>query len=91
MSGEPITTYPAQIAVFCDRCGTEVEHDYEVHDQMTPAERIGVARAHLDSNESWSCTAAGDFCPACVAAGAARVRAGSGDGGNQHEESRWRG
>jgi hypothetical protein len=58
-------TFPTSIAVFCDRCGIEVEHDYVVHDQMTRDGRLGVARSHLARNEGWSCTAAGDFCPAC--------------------------
>lgn len=57
--------YPAQIGVFCDRCGTTVEHDYLVSDDMDQQERFEVARAHLREHEDWSCTADGDFCPAC--------------------------
>ena len=60
---EALTTFPLQIAVFCDRCGTEVRHDYLVHDLMTREQRLAVAREHLARNEGWSCTAAGDFCP----------------------------
>lgn len=58
--------FPDQIVVFCDRCGTEAAHDYVVHDLMTREERLGVARAHLSADEGWSCTAYGDFCPACA-------------------------
>lgn len=68
--GEAPTAYPALIAVFCDRCGAEAEHDYVVHDQMTRSERLGVARSHLARNEDWSCTAAGDFCPKHAASAA---------------------
>jgi hypothetical protein len=60
---EPPTTFPLNIAVFCDRCGVEVEHDYVVHDLMTREQRLAVARDHLTCNEGWSCTAAGDYCP----------------------------
>lgn len=59
------TPYPSQIVVCCDTCGREVEHDYVVHDLMTRGERLAVARAHLASNERWSCTPDGDFCPDC--------------------------
>ena len=57
------TTFPIQIAVYCDVCGVEVMHDYVVHDGMTREQRFAVAREHLTRNEGWSCTAAGDFCP----------------------------
>jgi hypothetical protein len=54
-----------QIAVFCDRCGTETAHDYLVHDRMTRAERLAVARNHMAAYEGWSCGPDGDFCPEC--------------------------
>jgi hypothetical protein len=62
----PLKTFPIQIAVFCDVCGTEVVHDYVVHDLMTRDQRLGVARTHLTRNEGWSCTLAGDLCPGCA-------------------------
>lgn len=61
----PPTTFPLSIVVFCDRCGTQVGHDYVVHDLMAREERLGVARMWLSRNEGWSSTPAGDFCPAC--------------------------
>lgn len=60
---KPAETYPAQITVFCDRCGYERTGDYVVTDRMTRAQRLAAARRHLDTNEGWSCTAAGDLCP----------------------------
>jgi hypothetical protein len=57
--------YPSQIGVFCDTCSVTVKHDYMVSEDMTKDERLGVARKHLTDNENWSCTEAGDFCPAC--------------------------
>ena len=59
--------FPACIVVFCDRCGARTGNDYWVHDLMTRDERLAVARGHLNRNEGWSCTAAGDLCPACRA------------------------
>jgi len=61
----PLTAFPLSIVVFCDRCGTEVEHDYMVHDLMTREQRLAVAREHVARNEGWSCSADGDFCPDC--------------------------
>ncbi len=60
---EPLTTFPLQIAVFCDQCGVEVRHDYVVHDLMTREQRLAVAREHMSRNEGWSCTTEGDYCP----------------------------
>ena len=57
------TTFPLEIAVFCDCCGIEVRHDYVVHDLMTREQRLAVAREHMTRNEGWSCTTEGDFCP----------------------------
>jgi len=64
-----LTTFPIQIAVFCDRCGIDVRHDYVVHDLMTREQRLGVARSHLSRNEGWSCGTDGDFCPRCCRSG----------------------
>lgn len=46
---------PAQIVVFCDRCG----------DGFILSEGTAYARAHLVQNEGWSCDVRGDFCPTC--------------------------
>jgi hypothetical protein len=62
----PPEAYPCQIGVNCDRCGVIASHDYLVHDAMTKAQRLRVARDHLTANERWSCTADADVCPRCV-------------------------
>jgi hypothetical protein len=59
--------YPAQIGVFCDNCGIQVEHDYTVDTSMGGTARLEVARTHLRDHEDWTCTEEGDFCPACTA------------------------
>lgn len=64
---DPPQSFPLSIVVYCDWCGTEVAHDYVVHDLMTRDQRLGVARAYLARMEGWSCTAGGDYCPACQA------------------------
>ena len=57
--------FPTQITVFCDHCGTERTADYMVHEDMTKAERLAVARKHLVEHEGWESTDDGDdFCPA---------------------------
>lgn len=61
--------YPCQIGVFCDECGRTVSHDYLVHDGMTKAQQLQVARDHLTVNEGWSCTPDADLCPGCAAGG----------------------
>lgn len=61
----PDAPYPCQIGVNCDECGTVVTGDYIVNDRMTKPERLEVARTNLRAG-GWSCTAAGDFCPACA-------------------------
>ena len=61
----PFEVFPLTIAVFCDGCGTEVQKPYLVHDLMTREQRLGVARDHMSRDKGWSCTADGDFCPAC--------------------------
>ncbi|THA56135.1 hypothetical protein [Streptomyces sp. A1136] len=58
--------YPARIGVFCDQCGTTVEHDYIVSDDMGKAERYEVARNHLTENEGWVCTPWRDLCQSCA-------------------------
>ncbi|MCB5168033.1 hypothetical protein LG634_24800 [Streptomyces bambusae] len=57
--------YPSLITVYCDLCGQAVTADYIVTPGMTSAERLGVARAHLNTEGQWDCGAAGDLCPAC--------------------------
>ncbi len=65
MTDQPAETYPSQITVFCDHCGTEWTGDYLVTDLMTRDERLAVARQHLVTNEGWEHTNDGDdFCPA---------------------------
>lgn len=61
--------YPCGICVFCDECGTEARGDYIVTDEMTSVQRLTVARADLSARLGWSCSEAGDFCPACTASG----------------------
>lgn len=56
--------YPAAIGIYCDDCGRTFEGDFIVSDDMDQEQRFEAARAHL-RGEGWSCTAAGDFCPAC--------------------------
>lgn len=63
--------YPCGITVYCDECGTEVRGDYLVTDDMTSEQRLACARNDLSTRLGWSCTEAGDFCPACTAAGGA--------------------
>lgn len=58
--------YPAAIGVFCDDCGTEQVNQFVVSDQVTRAQRFEIARRFLRENAGWSCTEAGDFCPACT-------------------------
>ena len=56
--------YPSRITVFCDHCGTENTGEYMVSEEMTPMERLAVARTHLVNNEGWEHTDDGDdFCP----------------------------
>lgn len=57
-------TYPADLVVFCEGCGTEAAHDYIVSAVVTREERLEIARAHMRTN-GWSCTDGGDFCPTC--------------------------
>jgi hypothetical protein len=64
----PPEAYPCRIAVFCDECRVTVSHDYLVHDAMTKAQRLQVARDHLTANEGWSCTDGEDLCGPCAAA-----------------------
>ncbi|NUK07492.1 hypothetical protein HRW18_05575 [Streptomyces lunaelactis] len=63
-SDDPNEPYPAAIGVYCDGCGTDVVNDYIVSDALDREARFEIARAHL-RREGWSCTEAGDFCPAC--------------------------
>lgn len=56
--------YPAAIGIYCDDCRRTFEGDFIVSDDMDQEQRFEAARAHL-RGEGWSCTAAGDFCPAC--------------------------
>jgi hypothetical protein len=57
--------YPSQITVFCDHCGTEDTADYMVSEDMTPTERLAVARQHLVEHKGWQHDAdtGDDFCP----------------------------
>jgi hypothetical protein len=61
--------YPSQITVFCDHCGTEDTADYMVSEDMTPTERLAVARRHLVEHKGWQHDAdtGDDFCPAHAA------------------------
>jgi hypothetical protein len=63
----PPEAYPSEIGVYCDECGLTVSHDYLVHEGMTKAQRLQVARDHLTANEGWSCTPDADLCPSCAA------------------------
>lgn len=65
----PPEAFPCRIAVFCDECRVTVSHDYLVHDAMTKAQRLQVARNHLVANEGWTCTPAEDVCRQCAAGG----------------------
>jgi hypothetical protein len=68
--------YPCQITVFCDHCGLKNTGDYMVSDDMTKAERLAAARAHLVANEGWEHTADGDdFCPEHASVDAAQAGA----------------
>jgi hypothetical protein len=56
--------YPTRITVFCDHCGVENTGEYMVSAEMSPGERLDVARTHLVQNEGWEYTDDGDdFCP----------------------------
>lgn len=56
--------YPSKITVFCDHCGATNTGEYMVSAEMTPSERLAVARKHLVNNEGWEHTEDGDdFCP----------------------------
>lgn len=56
--------YPTQITVFCDHCGTQDTGQYMVSTDMTPRQRLDVARTHLVNNKGWEHTEDGDdFCP----------------------------
>lgn len=57
--------YPAQITVYCDRCGATDTGDYIVHEEDDSATRFGYARAHLAKAKGWTCNEHGDFCPNC--------------------------
>lgn len=60
--------YPAQVGIFCDRCGIEHLGDYLVAADSTREQRFDVARGHMRTL-GWSCTEAGDFCTVCTEAG----------------------
>jgi hypothetical protein len=60
--------YPCATTVFCDVCGIEHTGDYIVSDEIDGPTRLGYARKHV-ATLGWSCSRAGDFCPACLAAG----------------------
>lgn len=62
---ETSKAYPCGIGVYCDECGIEVRGDYLVTDDMTSEQRLACARTDLSTRLGWSCTDAGDFCPAC--------------------------
>lgn len=55
--------FPDRIGLFCDACGVLEEHDYLVSEEMSKAERLGVARTYLRT-QGWQCDRSGDFCPA---------------------------
>ena len=56
--------YPSRITVFCDHCGVENTGEYMVSTEMSPRERLDVARKHLVNNEGWEHNEYGDdFCP----------------------------
>ena len=57
--------FPVRITVFCDHCGVENTGEYMVHEVMTKADRLTVARRHLVQNEGWQHDAeyGDDFCP----------------------------
>jgi hypothetical protein len=56
--------YPTQITVFCDHCGTEATGTYMVSTEMSPTERLAVAREYLVQSQGWEHDEFGDdFCP----------------------------
>ncbi|MER5882685.1 hypothetical protein ABT160_02535 [Streptomyces sp. NPDC001941] len=57
--------YPDRIGVFCDHCGVVEADDYVVHEGMTRAQRLQVARDHLVAAKGWRSDDGGDFCPSC--------------------------
>jgi hypothetical protein len=59
--GDP--RYPSRITVFCDHCGVENTGEYMVSTEMSPTERLAVARNHLVQNEGWESDDGDDFCP----------------------------
>ncbi|MVO84152.1 hypothetical protein GPA10_05045 [Streptomyces sp. p1417] len=68
--------YPSQITVVCDHCGAEDTSDYMVREDMTPTERLGVARKHLVT-KGWEHDAkvGDDFCPVHASTSAAECAA----------------
>lgn len=60
----PDAPYPSRNGVCCSTCGRIIRFDFVDGDRMTKTERLELARKHLRA-EGWSCTPAGDFCPAC--------------------------
>ncbi|WP_063803523.1 endonuclease VII domain-containing protein [Streptomyces silvensis] len=69
--------YPSQITVVCDHCGAEDTSDYMVREDMTPTERLGVARMHLVDTKGWEHDArvGDDFCPVHASTSAAECAA----------------
>ncbi|WP_441251166.1 hypothetical protein [Kitasatospora sp. McL0602] len=49
----------------CDRCPATFRGDFVVSDLIAPPVRLDLARAYVRTI-GWSCTDAGDFCPACT-------------------------
>jgi hypothetical protein len=59
-------SYPTEIVVFCDGCGTERAGDYMVTDNDDSATRLGYARTALAAR-GWTITITADLCPECAA------------------------
>lgn len=71
---EPVDARSCEISVSCTGCKGAVSGDYLVTGDMDQAARLAIARRRLAA-ERWSCTEAGDLCPACTPAGEMRAAA----------------
>lgn len=58
-------SFPCNIGIDCDWCGTAVERDYVVNERMTRPQRHELARSYLRAL-GWTCTPGSDLCPACA-------------------------
>ncbi|MFD5916206.1 hypothetical protein ACFVYP_06900 [Kitasatospora sp. NPDC058201] len=58
-------TYPAQLAVACELCPTQLAADFVVTDDMTKAARLNLITDHAIM-AGWMCVDDWTYCPTCA-------------------------